>query len=36
MIALGYLRREAFSKALTVHGMSVQRRELPFQELLQP
>jgi aminomethyltransferase len=35
-IALGYLRREAFSKALTVHGVPVQKHELPFQELLQP
>jgi aminomethyltransferase len=35
-IGLGYLRREAFGKALTVHGAVVQRHELPFQELLQP
>lgn len=33
-IALGYLRREAFGKALTIHGSPVQRHELPFQELL--
>ena len=35
MIALGYLRREAFSKALTVHGAPVQRHVFPLQELLQ-
>ena len=35
MVALGYLRREAFLKALTVHGAPVQRRELPFHEILQ-
>jgi aminomethyltransferase len=34
-IGLGYLRREAFGKALTIHGAAVRRRELPFQELLQ-
>jgi aminomethyltransferase len=34
-IGLGYLRREAFGKALTVHGAAVKRHELPFQELLQ-
>ena len=33
-IALGYLRREAFSKTLTVQGSPVRRHELPFQELL--
>src|SRR5258706_7948078 len=35
-IAVRHLRREAFTKALTVHGAPVHRRELPFQELLQP
>jgi len=35
IIGLGYLRREAFNKALTVHGAPVQQHELPFQELLQ-
>ena len=35
-IALGYLRREAFNKALTIHDAPLQRRELPFQELLLP
>jgi folate-binding protein YgfZ len=34
-IGLGYLRREAFGKALTIDGVAVRRRELPFQELLQ-
>jgi aminomethyltransferase len=34
-IGLGYLRREAFGKVLTVHGAAVKRHELPFQELLQ-
>ncbi len=34
-IGLGYLRREAFAKTLTVHGAAVQRHELPFRELLQ-
>jgi aminomethyltransferase len=33
-IGLGYLRREAFGKALTIHDMAVRRHELPFQELL--
>jgi aminomethyltransferase len=33
-IGLGYLRREAFSKALTIHGAAVRQHELPFQELL--
>ena len=35
IIGLGYLRREAFNKTLTVHGAPVQRHELPFQKLLQ-
>jgi len=34
-IGLGYLRREAFGKVLTVHGAAAKRHELPFQELLQ-
>jgi folate-binding protein YgfZ len=34
-IGLGYLRREAFAKSLSVHGADVRRHELPFQELLQ-
>jgi folate-binding protein YgfZ len=36
IIALGYLRREAFTKPLTVNGVPVQRHALPFQEILQP
>jgi len=36
LIALGYLRREAFAKPLTIHGAPVHRCELPFRELLQP
>jgi len=35
LIALGYLRREAFNKPLTIHGVPLQRHKLPFQELLQ-
>src|SRR5882724_10603169 len=34
-IGLGYLRREAFGKTLTIHGAAVERHELPFRELLQ-
>jgi aminomethyltransferase len=34
-IGLGYLRREAFGKPLTIHGAAVERRQLPFQEFLQ-
>ncbi len=36
IIALGYLRREAFGKPLTANGVPVQRHALPFQEFLQP
>ena len=36
IIALGYLRREAFNKTLTIHDAPLQRRELPFQDLLRP
>ena len=36
IIALGYLRREAFGKELTVNGVPIQRHALPFQEILQP
>jgi folate-binding protein YgfZ len=36
IIALGYLRREAFAKPLAVNGAQAQRHELPFQEILQP
>jgi folate-binding protein YgfZ len=34
-IGLGYVRREVFGKALTIHGAAVRRHELPFRELLQ-
>jgi folate-binding protein YgfZ len=34
-IGLGYLRREAFGKALTIHGAALRRRELPLQELFE-
>lgn len=33
-IGLGYLRREAFGKTLTIHGAAARRRQLPFLELL--
>jgi folate-binding protein YgfZ len=36
VIALGYLRREAFTKPLTVNGIAIQKHALPFQEILQP
>ena len=35
-IALGYLRREAFGKPLSINGALVLKHELPFLELLQP
>lgn len=35
LLALGYLRREAFSKPLAIDGVPLQRHELPFHELLQ-
>ncbi len=36
IIALGYLRREAFNKPLTVNGVPIERHALPFQEILRP
>lgn len=36
LIALGYLRREAFTKPLVVGNYTIERHQLPFSELLQP